>query len=76
MFDYRIVLLDLPCKIKGTTTKDENDFYTIYINARLSDEQQIETFLHELEHIKNDDYYGTCADQLERRCRERMVEYG
>lgn len=73
MFDYNIVLLDLPCTIKGLTAKDENDFYTIYINARFSDKQQMEAFLHEIEHIKNNDFCNDICfvEDLESRCQER-----
>ena len=74
MFDYNIVLLDLPCTVKGLTAKDENDYYTIYINAKLCDEQQIDAFLHEIEHIKCNDF---CNDSdiaiIENGCRERRM---
>ena len=74
MFDYNIVLLDLPCTVKGLTAKDENDFYTIYINARFGGEQQIEAFLHEIEHIKCNDFCQDCDIAIiENGCRERRM---
>ena len=73
MFNYNIVLLDMPYAIKGTTTKDENDFYTIFINAKLCDEQQMEAFLHEIQHIKSNDCCNDICfvEDLESRCQER-----
>lgn len=51
-----VVLLNLPCSIRGFTKKRLEDF-TIVLNARLSREQNEQTLQHELDHIKNDDLY-------------------
>ncbi|MGN0711370.1 MAG: hypothetical protein ACI4LO_06380 [Anaerovoracaceae bacterium] len=55
----RVMLVDLPHDVYGFTLKncDEGDnFYTIYINARMSAEKQIETYDHEISHIGNNDF--------------------
>ena len=55
--DYiRVVLKDLPVTVRGFTVSDDFDFYTIYINSRLSNQMQIETYEHELSHINNGDF--------------------
>ena len=65
--DVNTLLVDLPGTIKAFVTKDTDDFYTIYLNSRLSHEQNIVSFIHEMEHIENDDFYSDLtADQIER----------
>lgn len=49
--------IDLPYGVGGMTVKDSNDDYNVYLNSRLSGEQQVIAFEHELEHIKNGDFY-------------------
>lgn len=49
----------LPCTVGGfvkKTCEPEGDFYTIILNSRLSDEKQRKTYIHELEHIYNEDF--------------------
>ena len=65
--DVNTMLVDLPGTIKAFVAKDTDDFYTIYLNSRLSHEQNVVSFIHEMEHIKNDDFYSDLtADQIER----------
>lgn len=51
MSDINVKLVDLPCSIRGFTKKTA-DGHTIFLNARLTREQNCKTYLHELEHIK------------------------
>lgn len=53
--------IPLPYGVRGFTTPDIDDNYNIYINEKLSDEQKRRTLDHEMEHIKNDDFYS-CED--------------
>lgn len=53
-----IRLIDLPCRINGITVQDENGFYNVYINARLSTDEQKKAIAHELTHVKRDDFYS------------------
>lgn len=52
MNEVIIRLVDVPVDLKGVVKEDSNGDYNIYINARLSSEQQVETCLHEMAHIK------------------------
>lgn len=65
--NYQTIYLNLPCKIKGFAVYNTcEDFYTIVLNSRLSYAQNVETYLHELKHIKNDDFYSELTvNQLE-----------
>lgn len=49
-------LVQLPPSCRGLTVQDENGDYNIYLNPRLNYETQKETLLHELEHIKKQDF--------------------
>lgn len=53
-----IRIIDLPWKVPGLTVKDEEGDYNVYINARLSPDRRAKAFRHEIEHIKNGDFYS------------------
>ena len=46
----------LPISVRGVTIPDENGDYNIYINDRLSHKMQIDTYLHEITHVENEDF--------------------
>lgn len=56
--EYIVRLIELPYKVNGLTVCDENGFYNIYINSRLSLELQNKAYKHELSHIAEDDFYN------------------
>lgn len=58
--DYYIRFVDLPAGIKGITVL-KKDFYSVYINAGLSSEEQQKAIKHELTHIKREDFYSDAA---------------
>lgn len=59
-------LAALPYTIGGYVIKDINDTYTIILNSKLSYERNIESYMHELNHIYNGDYEKDCsADSIE-----------
>lgn len=66
--EYCIRFIDLPPAIKGMTVKDSLDFYNIYINSRLSAEEQKKAIQHEMCHIARGDFYNFNAplEQIER----------
>ena len=61
MNDYLIRYIALPYTIKGVTVMDNDGYYNIYINSRLSWEDQKKAVRHELEHIQRDDFDNTFA---------------
>lgn len=56
--EYRIRQLDLPCTIKGFVALDEDGFANIYVNSKLTREEQSKAALHELRHVARDDFYN------------------
>lgn len=56
--------VDMPCKIGATAVPNEDGTFTVYVNSRLSIEKQKESYLHELRHIKGDDFYKNLSVQV------------
>lgn len=56
--DYAIRQLDMPCGVKAFVALDEDGFYNIYVNSKLSQEEQHRAAAHELKHIAFDDFYN------------------
>lgn len=55
--NFRFVCIDMPTSVKGTAVYDPaEDFYTIYINARHSQSQQLMSCFHELKHLEKEDF--------------------
>lgn len=56
--DFIIREVVLPhLSVDGAVSVDENDFYTIYINARQTEEKKQRAIEHEIRHIVNGDFY-------------------
>lgn len=56
--DYFIKLVDFPvCTCGGIIMLNDDGTYTILINSRLSHAQNLDSLRHELNHIKNGDFY-------------------
>lgn len=63
--DINVILYNMPTRIKAYTVKLHGQ-YTICLNSRLSHMQNKESYLHEIDHIKNGDYDLQCdADLIE-----------
>ena len=58
-------LIDMPTRVKGHTLENDDGTYTIFINARLSIEQQRKTYLHEIEHIAQRDFEKEYVQRIE-----------
>ena len=52
----QVFLIDMPATIRGMTIRNDDDSYTILINAGLSAQMQCDTYDHEMEHINNHDF--------------------
>jgi len=56
---YQIIYKDMPCTIEAFTTCNLDDNYTIFLNPKLNYERQWKAFIHEIQHILNQDFYKT-----------------
>jgi len=57
MGEFILRLIELPCTVNAVTVLDENGDYNVYVNSRLSIEEQKKAFRHEKRHIKKDHFY-------------------
>lgn len=67
-----VQMMDLPGKTKALTIPNADGTYTIIINSRLSFEQQQKSFLHELNHIYQNDFGVNEIDLIEQIAHNRI----
>lgn len=66
MNDAFVRFLALPAAVKAYVVANSDMTYTIVLNSNLSREQNVRSYAHELEHIRNGDYDKKCnADLIE-----------
>lgn len=66
-------LVRFPCRCTKEAVLPCLDGYTIYIDERLSREEQVMAYRHALEHIKNRDFEKTDVNQIEMEmCRKGL----
>ena len=63
--DINTRLIDMDVLVGEQIIKNNDDSYTILLNARLSHERQLECYRHALLHISNDDFEKDNADVIE-----------
>ena len=58
--DYFVRLVDFPAGVrcKAMTLLNDDGTFSIYLNARFSAAALFPAFIHERQHIENDDFYG------------------
>lgn len=66
MKDINVLYANMPTSIRSYVVSNADMTYTIVLNCRLSREQNIISYEHELRHIHNDDYNKKCSiDMIE-----------
>ena len=56
MRNINILYADMPGTIKAYTVNNKDATFTVVLNARLTQEQHLVSYCHEMEHISNGDY--------------------
>lgn len=56
--------VNMPTTIRSFVISNNDMSFTIMINARISSEQQLRAYKHELSHIQNGDYDKCCSVDL------------
>lgn len=57
--DYFVRVIQFPVTtVGGMVTPNDDGTYSIYINANLNRERQLEAYEHEVRHIVNGDFYN------------------
>ena len=73
MNDPNVVLKDLPTTVGGFV-KEQDGYYTIVLNARMTHERNMLTYVDETYHIDNRDFDRDCtADQIESESHRRKL---
>jgi len=62
--DYFIRLIPLPGSVGGMVTPNNDGTVMMYLNEAHSGELLIDDYMHEYEHIENDDLYGDKSIRL------------
>ncbi len=77
MGDIFIRFVSFPTlRVYGATALDENGDYNIFIDERLSNEKKLETYRHEVMHIKNRHFDSSVtAMEAEESLRLEAAEY-
>ena len=64
--DIFVKLIELPYTIRSYVVMNKDHSYTIVLNSKLSHEQNLISYQHEIVHIKNGDYEKKCSvDMIE-----------
>lgn len=65
MEEINIQLLNMDTKIPEQLIKNEDDSYTLFLNARLSQESRLKSYYHALQHIQEQDFKKEDIQQIE-----------
>jgi hypothetical protein len=63
--DKRVILQDLPTEVRGFVYQDETGEPVIVVNSRLTREQNLKTYDHEIRHIENDELTDPTYNEYE-----------
>lgn len=58
-------LIDMDVLISEQIIRNNDDSYTVLLNARLTHERQLEAYAHAIKHIQNCDFEKTDSDKIE-----------
>mgnify|MGYP000482132784 FL=1 len=61
-----VYFINMDTAVSEQVVQNEDDSFSIFINARLGWERQMEAYQHALRHIMNDDFSKRCADDIEK----------
>ena len=64
--DINVQILDMDTKVHEHLVKNNDDSYTIFLNARMSRENQIASYYHALKHIERNDYNMENVQEIEK----------
>lgn len=70
MIDCPVYMVHFPGSIRAAVRLDEEGYPSIYINDQLSPQAKKQAYLHELQHLENDDFYNDLPIE-EIECRDR-----
>jgi hypothetical protein len=60
-----VQLINCDTCIRESVVRNDDDSYTVFINAKLTHEKQLEVYQHAVNHIENADFDKCNADKIE-----------
>lgn len=63
--EINVQLLNMDTMIPEHLVKNADDSYTIFLNARLSQENRLKSYYHALQHIRNEDFSKEDVQSIE-----------
>lgn len=60
-----VQILNMDTKIPEQLIKNDDDSYTIFLNARLSQESRMKSYYHALQHINGNDFEKDNVQEIE-----------
>ena len=73
MDDINVQILDMDTKVPEHLVKNNDDSYTIFLNARMSHENQIASYYHALKHITEDDFQKENVQEIEKSTHNKIL---
>ncbi len=70
MQEINVQLLNMDTKIPEQLIKNDDDSYTVFLNARLSQESRVKSYYHALRHIANDDFEKEDVQVIEQKAHD------
>lgn len=70
MENINVQLINMDTKIPEQLVKNADNSYTIFLNARLSQESLIKSYYHALRHIKENDFEKDNVQEIEKIAHE------
>lgn len=73
---YNVILLDDACGVPGSIWHNADDSYTVFIDASLGSQKQKEVFMHEINHVKNNDFEKFDVQYIESNAHKNRSNVG
>ena len=70
MQEINVQLLNMDTKIPEQLIKNDDDSYTVFLHARLSQESRVKSYYHALRHIANDDFEKEDVQVIEQKAHD------
>lgn len=56
--DYFVYYEKFPPSVRGLVTTNDDGTFSIFLNSEMSDAWKLITYIHEVDHIRHDDFYN------------------
>lgn len=75
MIDVYVHMIDMPCGVRETVTRNDDDSYSIFIHSGLTREAQLEAYNHAMRHITGEDFSKLNVEEIEFETHKKEGNY-